>query len=108
MTPTLATICFESAYLLCHVNAIDAHLMRIQFDSLWMRIEIGLQRASCERPFRQEWDWFVNVCSISANLCTCSDGIFCQLAIGVSYIYNLYKNYNVKKKSAEMTWVPYE
>ena len=25
--------------------------MRIQFDSLWMRIETGLQRASCERPF---------------------------------------------------------
>ena len=43
MTPTLATIRFESAYLLCHVNAIDAHPMRIQFDSLWMRIETGLQ-----------------------------------------------------------------
>ena len=42
MTPTLATIRFESAYLLCHVNAIDAHPMRIQFDSLWMRIETGL------------------------------------------------------------------
>ena len=42
MTPTLATICFESAYLLCHVNAIDAHPMRIQFDSLLMRIETGL------------------------------------------------------------------
>ena len=53
MTPTLATIRFESAYLLCHVNVIDAHLMRIQFDSLRMHIETGLQRASCERPFRQ-------------------------------------------------------
>ena len=42
MTPTLATIRFESAYLLCHVNAIDAHPMRIQSDSLWMRIETGL------------------------------------------------------------------
>ena len=42
MTPTLATIRFESAYLLCHVNAIDAHPMRIQFDSLLMRIETGL------------------------------------------------------------------
>ena len=51
MTPTLATIRFESAYLLCHVNAIDAHPMRIQFDSLWLHIETGLQRASCERPF---------------------------------------------------------
>ena len=50
MTPTLATIRFESAYLFCHVNAIDAHPMRIQFDSLWMRIETGLQRASCEWP----------------------------------------------------------
>ena len=37
--------CPESAYLLCHVNA---HPMRIQFDSLWMHIETGLQRASCE------------------------------------------------------------
>ena len=48
MTPTLATICFESAYLLYHVNAINVHPMRIQFDSLWMRIETGLQRATCE------------------------------------------------------------
>ena len=49
MTPTLTTIRFESAYLLCHVNTIDAHLMRIQFDLLWIRIETGLQPASCER-----------------------------------------------------------
>ena len=42
MTPTLATISFESAYLLCHVNVINAHLMRIQFDSLRMRIKTGL------------------------------------------------------------------
>ena len=33
ITPTLDTIHFESAYLLCHVNAIDAHRMQIQFDS---------------------------------------------------------------------------
>ena len=49
MTPTLAAIRFESAYLLCNVNTIDAHLMSIQFDSLRMRIETRLQRASCER-----------------------------------------------------------
>ena len=30
MTPTLATIRFESAYFLHHVNAIDADPMRIQ------------------------------------------------------------------------------
>ena len=40
---------FESAYLLCHVNAIDENTMRIQFDSLWMRIKSVLQWASCER-----------------------------------------------------------
>ena len=51
MTPMLTTIRFESAYLLCHVNAINAHLMHIQLDSLWMRIETGLQRASCEHAF---------------------------------------------------------
>ena len=56
MTPTLTTIRFESAYLLCHVNAIDAHPMRIQFDSLWMCIETGLQRASCERPLNATKD----------------------------------------------------
>ena len=48
MTPMLTAIRFESAYLLCHVNAIDAHVMRIQFNSLRMRIETGLQWASCE------------------------------------------------------------
>ena len=53
MTPTLATICFESAYLLCHVNAIDVHPMCIQFDSLWMRIKTGLQRASCEHALKE-------------------------------------------------------
>ena len=40
MTPTLATIRFELAYLLCHVNAIDVHSMCI---------ESGLQQATCER-----------------------------------------------------------
>ena len=39
MTPTLATIRFESAYQLCHVNAIDVHSMCI---------ESGLQQATCE------------------------------------------------------------
>ena len=34
---------FESAYLLCYVNAINEHTMRIQFDSLWMRIKSVLQ-----------------------------------------------------------------
>ena len=52
MAAMLATICFESAYLFCHVNAIDAHPMQIQFDSLWIRIETGLQRASCECALR--------------------------------------------------------
>ena len=51
MTHTLATIRFKSAYLLCHVNTINAHLMCIQFDSLQMHIEIGLQWALCERAF---------------------------------------------------------
>ena len=51
MTPTLATVRFESAYLLCHVNAINAHPMRIQFDLLQMHIETGL-RASCKRALR--------------------------------------------------------
>ena len=41
MTSMLTTIHFESAYLLCHVNVINAHLTRI---------ETGL-RASCERAF---------------------------------------------------------
>ena len=48
MTPTLTTIHFESAYLLCHVNT-----MCIQFDSLWMHIGSELQRASCKRTLRQ-------------------------------------------------------
>ena len=43
MTPTFATIYFESAYLLCNVNMIDAHLMRIQFDLLQLRIKSRLQ-----------------------------------------------------------------
>ena len=43
MTLTLATIRFKSAYLLYHVNTINVHPMRIQFDSLWMCIETGLQ-----------------------------------------------------------------
>ena len=51
MTPTFATIRFESAYLLYHVKAIDEHPMRIQFASLRMRMETGLQRASCEHAF---------------------------------------------------------
>ena len=51
MTPTRTTIHFESAYLLRHVNMIDAHPMHIQFDSLRMHIETRLQRASCERAF---------------------------------------------------------
>ena len=46
--PTLATIRFESGYLLCHVNVIDMHPMRIQFDLLRMHIKTGLQQASCE------------------------------------------------------------
>ena len=43
MTPTLTTIRFESAYLLCDVNVIDVHLMRIKFNSLRMCIESRLQ-----------------------------------------------------------------
>ena len=42
MTPMLATICFESTYLLCHVNVIDAHPMRIHLDLLRIRIKSGL------------------------------------------------------------------
>ena len=62
-------------------------------------------------------DWFVNVCSASANLCTsrchvCSDGIFCQLAIdpgSVAFIWKLLHSVLQPKvlknveKSAEMT-----
>ena len=33
MTPMLATICFVSAYLLCHVNAIDAHWIRFALNA---------------------------------------------------------------------------
>ena len=60
MTPTLATIRFESAYLLCHVNAIDAHPMRVQFNSLRMRIETRLQQASCERALNLD-SWLLDL-----------------------------------------------
>ena len=40
---------FASNLLTC--CAMWTWSMRIQFDSLWMHIETGLQRASCERPF---------------------------------------------------------
>ena len=60
MTPTLTTIRFEFAYLLCHVNAIHVHLMRIQFDSLRMRIKTGLQQASCERALTGIEGYYTN------------------------------------------------
>ena len=53
MTPTLAITRFKSAYLLCHVNAINAHPMRI---------ETGLQRASCERNL-------INLCFVDIEGC---------------------------------------
>ena len=49
----LISIRLESAYSLCHVNTIDAHPMRIQFDSLRMRIRSASQRASCESALSQ-------------------------------------------------------
>ena len=53
ITPTLISIHFESAYLKCHVNTIDAHPMRIQFDSLQMCIESASHQASCESALRK-------------------------------------------------------
>ena len=52
MTPTLAIIRFESVYLLCHVNAIDAQPI-YAFNPIRMCIETGLQRASYERTFTE-------------------------------------------------------
>ena len=43
MTLTLATIRFKSALLLCYMNAIDVHPIRIQFNLLRMRIKTRLQ-----------------------------------------------------------------
>ena len=34
--------------------------------------------------------------SVHVEVHMCSDGIFCQLAIGVGYIHNLYENYCIQ------------
>ena len=52
MTPTLATIRFESAYLLCYVDVIDVHSMHI---------ESGLQQATCERALTLIYVHAINV-----------------------------------------------
>ena len=92
MTPTLATIRFESAYLLCHVNAIDSHLMRIQFDSLWMRIETGLQRASCERPLNPPISNYI-----------CASGLY---AFGCVSLYVYLYIYVCQQKNCLFTTLP--
>ena len=56
MTPMLTTIRFKSAYLLCHVNTINAHPMRTQLDSFQIHIETGL-RASCGCAFKRKGWW---------------------------------------------------
>ena len=35
--------------IVAHVNTTNAHPMRIQLDSVWMRIESASKRAPCER-----------------------------------------------------------
>ena len=46
----LATIRFESAYLWCHVNAIDAYPMCILLDLLQMCIEVDYNKLHVNMP----------------------------------------------------------